>query len=885
MRHAPTRTPVSFANRLSAFGDRAAMLTPEGSMTYAALADRVTAVAEELGTTRRLVLVTGTNEIESIVVYLAALSAGHPVLLVPGDNPGNLAAVDSAYDPDVAFTGGRLVARREGTAHDLHPDLALLLSTSGSTASPKMVRLSIANVESNAASIASYLAIRATDVAATTLPMHYCYGLSVINSHLMSGACLMLTSDSVVDACFWDRFGECGGTTFAAVPYTFDLLDRVGFDSMHLPSLRYITQAGGRMSPSSVARYVELGQRRGWDLFVMYGQTEATARMAYLPPDLALSSPSSIGVPIPGGTITLEPLPEMPLPRRSTQTEGAPEPEIGELVYSGDNVMLGYATSPVDLARGRVTEELRTGDVARRTPEGLYEIIGRRSRLTKIFGLRFDLDQTEQVFAAAGVTAYCADGEDRLVVAIDASAKPVDVDFVHALAREHFGLPAGAVDVITLSEVPRLPSGKPDYRAITARGRSHNPSSPMAPRRTCTSHDELIAGSAGSATYLDETEVRDELRAVYGEVLRRSDVGVDDSFVSLEGDSLSYVEMSIRVEELVGHLPPNWHVTPIGLLAPVARRRRAGLRSVEGSVLLRALAIVLIVGSHANLFLLAGGAHVLLGVAGFNFGRFHLTEAPRRERVRHLATSIARVAVPSMVWIGLVTLVSRNYSWQNVLLLNGVLGSREWTEPQWHYWFVEALVYTLLALSLGMAVPIVDRIERRWPFWLPMLVVGLGLLTRYEVVTLLGGDVIHRANVIVWLFALGWAAVKAARSYQRALVTVAVVLTVPGFFDDPTRELVVIAGMVLLVWVRPVQMPSPVARAVVVLASASLYIYLAHWQIYPHLEDSYPLLATLLSLAGGVVLWQTVARLSRAVEALAARQFSRPQAGALRPGE
>ncbi len=833
-------SPAPFVARLSSHGDRAALLTPNEVVTYAELASRVVDVAAELGTTRRLLLIAGTNEIEPIVTYLAALSAGHPVILVPGDNPGNLAAVESAYDPDVVFSAGALVARREGTAHDLHPDLALLLTTSGSTGSPKLVRLSLENLEANATSIASYLAIRPTDVAATTLPMHYCYGLSVINSHLISGASLLLTSASVVDGCFWELFRAHRATTFAGVPYTFDLLDRVGFDSLDLPSLRYVTQAGGRMPPATVSRYAELGQRRGWDLFVMYGQTEATARMAYLPPDLTLSSPSSIGLPIPGGAFTLEPLPEMPL------DPPAGPVEVGELVFSGSNVMLGYATSPADLALGREVTTLRTGDVARRTPDGLYEIVGRRTRFAKIFGLRIDLDQVETVFAAEGVSAFCADGDNHLVVAVSSQARPVDVEVVQGLAKEHFGLPFGAVRVCPVPEVPRLPSSKPDYRAIA--------SLPAA----------RVEPDGGGCT-------TDRVRAVYAEMLRRPDVTDEDSFVTLEGDSLSYVEMSIRLEETLGHLPPDWHVTPIGSLAPTSGRRRRGFRSLESNVLLRALAIVLIVGSHANLFLLMGGAHVLLGLAGFNFGRFHLTSAPRRERVRHLSTSIARIVVPSVAWIALVAALSAPYSWRQVVLLNGVLGSREWSEPGWYYWYIEALVYTLVALTLLMALPFVDRIERRWPFWLPMTLVGLGLLTRYELVVFLGGDVVHRANIIFWLFALGWATVKASSSWQRALVSAVVVLTVPGFFDDLLREALVVAGMLMLVWLRAVQVPTWAARLCGVLASASLYIYLAHWQIYPHLEDSYPLLATLLSLAGGIVLWQAFTRVSPYVETFLTR--------------
>jgi acyl-CoA synthetase (AMP-forming)/AMP-acid ligase II len=838
---APSAT-TGFWGRLAAYGDRPALVTADGSLSYAGLAARVRDLAARLGGTRRLVLVAGANDVDAVVAYLAALAAGHPAILVPGDNQGNLDAIVDAYDPDVLLRGGDLVERRPGTVHDLHPDLALMLSTSGSTGSPKLVRLSHENLAANAEAIAAYLRIRPRDVAATTLPMHYCYGLSVINSHLAAGASLLLTDLSVVDTCFWDAVRTHRVTTFAGVPYTFDLLDRVGFADMDLPSLRYLTQAGGRLAPARVRDYADLGRRRGWDLFVMYGQTEATARMAYLPPDLAATSPSSVGVPIPGGSFALEPLPELPL----ASSHGV---EVGELVYTGANVMLGYATSPADLGRGRDVDVLRTGDVARRTADGLYEIIGRRNRFAKVFGLRIDLDQVEQVYAGLGHVVHCADGDERLVLAVDASARPVDADALRAAAKAHFGLPARAVQVLALTDVPRLPTGKPDYRSIAARAQAstHRGTTP----HSTVNNPPLDGGAA-------------RLRAVFADVLGRPDATEDDSFVSLEGDSLSYVEMSVRLEAELGALPAGWHTMRVRDLAATPAEPRRG-RTLETNVLLRALAIVMIVGTHANLFALAGGAHVLLGVAGFNFGRFHLTAAPRADRVRHLLTSVNRVVVPSVLWLGAVAVTTRDIGLTNVLLLNGVLGPREWTEPQWWYWFIEALVAILLVLTVVMAVPWVDRLERRWSFWLPFGLAVAGLATRYDLVRLFGGDEIHRAHVVFWLFALGWATVKSTTWWQRALVSAVVLATLPGFFDSAAREAIVAAGMLALVWLRAVRVPGWLARATGVLAAASLYIYLAHWQIYPHLEDRFPLLATVLSLAGGIAFWQASTRAVPAV--------------------
>jgi acyl-CoA synthetase (AMP-forming)/AMP-acid ligase II len=244
-------------------------------------------VAERLGPARKLVLIETANTLPALESYLGALAAGHVVMPVPRGR--DFTALAAVYEPDVVIDPtGRVDHRRRRTAHRLHPDLTLLASTSGSTGSPKAVRLSAANLRSNTEAIVQYLGITDSDRAATTLPLSYCYGASVIHSHLWAGAGVILTDRSVLEPGFWDLFKRYGATSFAGVPYTFDMLDRAGFADMDLPSLRYVTQAGGRLNPEAVRRYVRLGRRRGFDFVVMYGATEATARMAYLPPATAL---------------------------------------------------------------------------------------------------------------------------------------------------------------------------------------------------------------------------------------------------------------------------------------------------------------------------------------------------------------------------------------------------------------------------------------------------------------------------------------------------------------------------------------------------------------------------------------------------------------------
>jgi acyl-CoA synthetase (AMP-forming)/AMP-acid ligase II len=813
-------------------GAAPALIDASGVVSYEELADRVDEVSAMLGAARRLVAIPMGRTVDSVVAYLAALQGGHPAIVIA---PEHAQPTIDGYDVDVEFRAsatGRLdlIERRPGTAHDLHPDLALLLSTSGTTGSPRLVRLSHDNLRSNALSIATYLDLAADDCAPTVLPLRYCYGLSVLNSHLAVGASVLVTETSVVDECFWTAFRAAGCTSLAGVPYTFGLLDRSGFADRDLPTLRYVTQAGGRMDPADVRRYADLGARRGWLLFVMYGQTEATARMAYLPPELAAKHPSAVGVAVPGGRLSIEQLP-------SDQEVSLPA-DVGELVYEGPNVMLGYAERPSDLAAGRTVERLRTGDLARWTRMGQVEILGRLDRTAKAFGLRIDLDRVERMLAEHGGRASVVAVGDRLHVFVTGRA---DRARVASAVADFCGLPLHAVEVTALATVPHTESGKVDRAALE---RHAGPVSAGEPAQE----------AADAPT--DVQSVRDE----YAQLLARPDATPDDSFVSLRGDSLSYVELSVRLADRLGRLPSNWHTTPIRDLAalgtPPSRRRTI----VESSVVLRAVAIVLVVGTHANLFSLYGGAHLLLAIAGFNFARFQLADGSRAERRRRGLRAIAGVAVPSMVWIAAVALVTGFYSWSTVFFLNGFLHRSGWT-VQWQFWFLEAMVWTMVALVALFGLAPIDRVERRAPFAVAFGAVCVGLAARYATVGIEAGA-LERYEVleVFWCFALGWAVARADRAWQRVLVSVIAPLSVAGFFGQPEREVIIAAGVLVLVWVPGIALPRWAGTAAATLASASLYIYLTHWQVYPWLEDRYPLLAVVASLAVGIV----VARVAQA---------------------
>jgi len=826
----PTRPRLRFVSALATRGDAVAVWDGTRPVSYEALADLVSQRAESLGSggERRLVLVACENSLDALTTYLGALHAGHVPLLAPGDREQHLDSLVAAWDPDVVAGRGAdgwvLRDRRPGSAHTLHEDLAVLLTTSGSTGSPKLVRLSHQNLDSNAEAIAESLDVRPSDRAMTSLPMHYCYGLSVVHSHLARGAAIVVTDLSVVAPCFWDLFDATGATTLAGVPHSFDLLDRSGFADRQHPTLRVVTQAGGRLAPDAVQRYAALGRERGWHLYVMYGQTEATARMAVLPPDLVATRPETVGLPVPGGSFRVDPLGEL-------------ECGLGELVYTGPNVMLGYAECAEDLARGSDLAELRTGDLARLADDGLVEIVGRRSRFAKVVGLRIDLDHVERDLHAAGHDAHCVDLGDALGVLCTKDGTGAEVSSL--VSRRH-GIPASSVVVLDGLDAPRLATGKPDYPGVAELLGAHRA-------------QEAPAAMVGTGV--------DVVVSLYRQLLDAPQAGPGTSFVDLGGDSLSYVEVSLRLEQLLGTLPAGWHLLTARELAHARpqplRRKGIRLHRIETSVAIRCLAIVLILANHTHLAYVPGGAHTLLALVGFNLARFQLTARPRAERVRGILRSVARIVLPSSLWIGALVVLTDEYDWRNALMLNQVLGDWSQWSPHWHYWFIEAITSLLLGSALLMAVPAVDRWERRRPFAFPMVLVAVGLLTRYDLVVPDAGP--YRganAYVLIWLFATGWAAARATSTRQRLLVSAVPVLTVPGFWPSmPGRELTIILGVLALTWLPTVVVPAWLARFASQVATASLFVYLTHFSVYPYLMAHSSVLAMAASIAVGVTYW------------------------------
>lgn len=452
-------------------------------MSYGELSEAIRLMEAQLDG-KKLVFCFCRNSVDALAGYLGILEQGSvPLLLDPRMEGGQLAALYEAYQPQLLWLPGELAEEwRKGQGgkalyqygeyelldtgaadgEELYGQLALLLATSGSTGSPKLVRLSMENIQSNAAAICQYLELGEEERAITSLPVYYTYGLSVIHSHLLAGAAVILTEDSVLQDSFWQLAGRRGATSLAGVPYTYQLLDRLHFFDHPSGSFRVMTQAGGKLSEGLQEKVSRWAREQGVRFYIMYGQTEATARMGYLPPDRSLEKPGSMGIAIPGGRFWLEDEAGQPV-----REPGRP----GELYYQGPNVSLGYAVCRADLSRGDQRGGiLATGDLAQFDEEGYFYIVGRKSRFLKLYGRRISLDSCEKMLEGAwkqGVEFACT-GDDTGILVACTSQKLADT--ASQWLGEQLNLGRRAVRGLWMPELPRTSQGKKNYKAIQQEG-------------------------------------------------------------------------------------------------------------------------------------------------------------------------------------------------------------------------------------------------------------------------------------------------------------------------------------------------------------------------------------------------------------------------------
>jgi len=463
-----------FISNVSNLNDVALIESNGSILTYADLYKNVSEFRTFFDD-KHLVFIIGENNLATIICYLSAVESEMvPLLLSSKISQNQLNNLLDVYKPKYIFQNKSrpsndldLLAsfgeygffiRSKSKSIKLHPNLALLLTTSGSTGSPKLVRLTKKNLISNAKSISEYLDINSNDRAITSLPYNYSYGLSVINTHLSSGGSLVLTNASMMEGNFWRLVKKYSVTSFAGVPYSYEMILRLGVDKLEISSINKMTQAGGRLDFNIIEKINNSLKSKNIKFYVMYGQTEATARMSYLPPEDIERKPDSIGIAIPNGKLWIE------------DSKGhiiEQNDNVGELIYSGENVSMGYARSIIDLELGdKNAGILKTGDLAKFDSEGYFSIEGSNNRFVKLFGNRISLDSLEKIVFNKGFESI-ATGDDKKIVIHIINNPNLSQDSLRSEISEVIGINHVAININVISEFPRLDNGKIDYKFLS----------------------------------------------------------------------------------------------------------------------------------------------------------------------------------------------------------------------------------------------------------------------------------------------------------------------------------------------------------------------------------------------------------------------------------
>jgi acyl-CoA synthetase (AMP-forming)/AMP-acid ligase II len=464
---------------------------PTGQDLDGALVRRLTEalVREFTHPEKSLVLCLGDRDLGTVVAYLAALQAGHAAAFLTGVRGGVASDLDliRQYEPEYVVPSSSretrmpwmrahagelrslgytpvsltqpdvtLFRRAGGHGGTIADEVSLLLGTSGTTGSPQAVMLSRAGLTANVDAVVAALGVTPAERAITSLPIRHSYGLSVLNTHLRVGATTVLTEHRPSSMRFWEEILRCGATSFAAVPTTYQFLTDRHLELIRDSRVRTMTQAGGRLPDDLVLQYWSLMRRQGGRFFVMYGQTEATARMAVLDPADLPEHVGSVGRALPGGRFFID---ESMTHELHTFTDR----RSGEVCYEGPGITMGYATCRADLAKAEAPPPvLRTGDLGYLDGDHLH-ITGRTKRIAKLFGQRVSLDEIERLLPPD--SAVVSDDRALYVATTDTAGSGRD------LVREISALldvPERMVVVRTIDSLPRTGSGKTNYPSVLA---------------------------------------------------------------------------------------------------------------------------------------------------------------------------------------------------------------------------------------------------------------------------------------------------------------------------------------------------------------------------------------------------------------------------------
>ena len=470
------------------FGDAPAVIADTGAtLTYrdlAALSDRIAEAMDACAGWQEgtpLAMFVCRNTPGAIAGYAALMNGGTPVMPVSAEIPAGMRRdVMNAYRPGLVLLpeemrGEYPAMRKVADIRDyvllktnymerfpVHPQLGLMITTSGSTGSARFVRQSWDNLCRNAETIAGCLGIRASDRTITALPLQYTYGLSILHASFLRGAAMVATRTGVMDGEFWDLVEAEEVTCFHGVPNTYETLCRIGLFEDDFPAMRTMSQAGGKLSRELQEYYGRYAERTGKRFMIMYGLSEATAAVSWLPAEDILRKPESVGRVIPGGSVTLEDEAGRPVTGARTR---------GEIVYRGPNVAMGYARRGEDLALGDEWDgKLKTGDLGAFDEDGYLTITGRLKRTIKMAGHRISLDEIDgMIMDELNIPSASVGTDDRLMIFVTEKGEEGPVT---ALISGRVPAVRSGFRVTTIPAFPKNEGGKILYAELQKRAES-----------------------------------------------------------------------------------------------------------------------------------------------------------------------------------------------------------------------------------------------------------------------------------------------------------------------------------------------------------------------------------------------------------------------------
>ena len=441
------------------------------SLSYCDSNNRITKKINELDLVtfpslkeKKLAFLFLDNSIESVSVFWSFMKSNHAIVLLNPNIEQELKhQAIKKYNPFYVYdSSGKEVLNYSlelingfklfvsDTTNDIiiHPKIKVLLSTSGTTGSPKFVKLSEENLIQNALSISDYLPINQDDVTPLNLPIYYSYGLSILNSNSLKGGNIICTNKTVVEKEFWEEFNQRKFTSLAGVPYLYEMLNRIGFTKKEYPSLRYMTQAGGKLNNKLIQVFQDYCDNNNAAFYVMYGQTEATARISFLPPKRILDKLGSIGKPIKNGEFQIA-------------------EENDELLYKGPNVFGGYATTLDDLTSYNQPLWLKTGDLGFKDEDGFFFIKGRIKRFVKLFGNRINLDDIENICKQHFLNrTFAAKGLEDKKLLIAYQGEELSINDIRTFIRDKLKIHPSSIKIEKFEKLPLTSNGKINYKQL-----------------------------------------------------------------------------------------------------------------------------------------------------------------------------------------------------------------------------------------------------------------------------------------------------------------------------------------------------------------------------------------------------------------------------------